>query len=456
MPRLCRFLAFLGLLTASSLFAQEAKRAPVPNEAALSEAKKLVAEVYRDDYAKARTLEQKIPVIEKLLADAQKSADDVTGKYALLVVSRDMATSAGDWELSLKAVEQLALAYDVDPYELADDVRAKIDLADKPPRDARAAYYLVMTVIDGAMAKDRYDVAERLTASAKKLARRVGDPQTAKQLAERIPDLQKLKRQFDEVKVALDKLQKDPVDAAANLAVGRFRCLVQGRWNEGVGMLALGNDPQLSKIAELELKQPTAPAELLALADGWWDLAEADKQNERAVRRHAVDRYLRALPRLEGLGKKKAETRIAESEQWLSKDAVYSVSKLHPNEPPLASLLNATERFYGDDPKSLYAFQIGQADAYIVIDLKREVPISRIYIQNRPVHDRTRGSNLYLSTSPDRRGEIVWTAPDNAAEWTIVLPKLQTARYITIARDPNVNGGDGWLHLRKVKVFGPE
>lgn len=444
-----------ALLVGNASGQSAAKRLPVPTQDELAEAKKLVGEVYRDEYAKAKTLEQKLTLVARLLSDAQKTTSDPAGKYAMLMVAADISASAGDWEATLAAIEQIAQRYDVDALELTDELRGKIEDAAKPSRDPKAAFFVVLGAIERAVAKDRYDVAERLAVSARKLARRIPDAPSAKHCADLVPNLQKIKRQFDELKSALETLAKDPADADANFAVGSFRCFVQGRWEEGISMLALGSNEGMAKAAEHELKQPYVDAEMLAVADSWWNLSETNKEYARELQMHAIDRYLRVLPRLEGLAKKKVESRLAASEAWLSKDAVYRVSMLHPGEPPLASLLNATERFYGEQ-NSQYAFQIGQADAFIVIDLRRTAPISRIYIQNRPVNDRTRGVGVYLSESPDQRGTLVWTAPDNAAEYHIVLPKLSTARYITIARDPNVNGGDGWLHLRKVKVFGPE
>jgi hypothetical protein len=450
----CLSVALCMVLLACANAQQATKRLPVPEAESVAAAKKLVGEVYRDRYAKAKTAELKLALVASLLEDAQKTSDDPAGRYALCAVALDIAAGAGDWEAALAAIDLQDKTFDVDTISLVDEAREKIEGINKPPRDAKTAFFRVLAAIEQAIAKDRYDVGERLAVSAKKLARRAGDTGSAKQLADRVPDVQKLRQQFDGIKDAIKVLNDSPANPEANLAVGKFRCLVQNRWDEGVPMLALSSDPALAAAAQKELKETGTAAEKLAVADTWWSAAEGAKEHQSMLRRPAVDWYLRVLPQLEGLPKKKAESRVATGEQWLSKDAVYRVSKLDKNALPLASLLDASERFYGT-ANDQYAFQVDGIEGHIVIDLQREAPISRIYIRNRPVQDRSRGMSIYLSSSPDSRGELVWRAPDDALEWTITLPKLHTARYLTLARDPN-RGDDAWFHLRKVKVFGPE
>jgi hypothetical protein len=454
MPTRASLACALALVFAAAALAQSpGKKLPRPDDEKVAEAKKLVGELYRDDYAKAKTPEQKLALADKLMKDASETKNDDAGKYALFLVAREIAVIAGDWDASIAAAEQQSRTFNVAFLEIVDEVRAKFDTAGTVPANPRSAFITIMGLVDKAIAQDEYELAERLSVSAQKLTRRAGDARTTKELEERITQLQKRKREFADVKLALAKLANSPADPEANLQVGKFRCLVQERWEEGLPMLALGSDGALAKAAAPELLQPTAATDLLSIADAWWSLAESAKEYSSELRRHAVDGYLRVLPKLEGLPRKKAESRIESAEKWLSKEATYTVSSIDKDWRPLPSLLNATERFH-EGGGTQFAFSIAQPDAYIVIDLKREVPVSRIHIQNRPVADRTTGSTLYLSKNSDVRGTLVWTAPNNAAEWTIVLPRLQTARYITIARDPN--RGDAFLHLRKVKVFGPE
>lgn len=455
-----RLLLCLVLLPGGSLLAQRPKRLPVPAEAPLAEAKQSIAESYRAEYQKAKTTESQLLLVDQLLADALKT-NDAVGKYALLLIARDIAVNAGDWEASIKAIVSLAQSYDVDAFALADEVRAKIDRADKPPRDPKAAFRLILDLADAAVTKDRYDIAEKLITSAQRLARLARDPLTTRQLAEYTIDLQKQSRKFQTMAPHLATLQKDPGDPEANLVVGKFRAFEQHRWEVGAPMMALGSDPELAKVARLELHQPDAASERIAIGEAWWDLAEARKSDEAILRRRAVDWYLRGYQGAEGLAKKKIEVRMNEVEKWHSKNATYGVSSVEGDWakkfPPLPTLLNDVDRFHAHDGSEL-AFCVTGKQGYIVIDLKAAVPVSRLFIQNRNGNTawRAKGMTVHLSNTPTGRGEQIWQAPDGADEWNVVLDRVYVGRYLILARTPNVGDNNAYFHLRKVKVFGPE
>jgi hypothetical protein len=450
----------LAWLVAPAAFAQTpGKRLPVPSDDKLAESKKLIADVYRSEHAKASTPELKLALSARLMDDARNTTDDPASKYALLLVARDIAASAGDWEATIAAIIPLAETFKVDAFALADDARAKIDMADKPPKDAKAAFRMIMDLTEAAVSKDRFDIAVRLTASAQRIARNGRDAITAKQLAEYAADLQKDSRTFGLLKPDLETLERNPTNAGANLAVGRFRALEQHRWREGIPLLALGSDAELAKLATQELSDPDTAAERLAIADAWWYLADARKADAKALRRHAADLYLRVRSSLEGLAQKRVDARLVAIEKWHSKDATYTVSTVNGEYdrkyPPLPTLLNNVDQFHTHDGSG-FAFIITDRNAHVVIDLKKEVAVARLYILNRNgSQQRAQGMRVFLSNSPGSRGEVIWQAPDRANEWNVLLDRLYVGRYLVLARDSN-QPDDAFFHLRKVKVFGPE
>ncbi len=438
----------------------QTRRLPAPEAAATDSAKAGVRESLKAQLAKARAPAELKPIISKLISDARDPKADATERFALLAVARELASSAGDWELGIEAVVQTATVFELDPFVLADELRGKIDSGDRPASDPKAAFGETVRMVENAMAKDRYDIAERFANSAQRIARRAGDKLSESQIAGRLQELRNISKQYDAIKPTLATLEKNPVDPAANQKAGEFRCFVQGRWDVGLCLLALGTDAELSRLAEEELRQQTLSKELLKVADDWWQLASNRRADQKALRRHAVDCYLRVLPVLVGAEDKAARARLTEAEKWHSKDAMYqlspSTSTFDQKHPPLPTLLNAVDRFYKEPNGAEFAFHITDPNAFIVIDLKKETPISRIEILNSTgvTTARARGIKVFLSSSPDRRGEQVWQAQEGVLEWTINLPRLYSARFVTIALDPQRSGGP--LHLRKVKVFGPE
>ncbi len=142
-------------------------------------------------------------------------------------------------------------------------------------------------------------------------------------------------------------------------------------------------------------------------------------------------------------------------ESWISKKATYIVSNPIPGETPLPSLLSESEEYHRDASGTEYAFHSVGIGAFISIDLGNDMTITRIFIQNRQVLERSKGLTLYLSSDPRERGDKVWVAEQDMPEWTIVMPQPYQARYVTISlAQDKVN--DTFLHLRKVKVFGWE
>ena len=117
---------------------------------------------------------------------------------------------------------------------------------------------------------------------------------------------------FASVKDALKKLQSQPTDPQANLEVGKYRCFVNGDWESGLTMLALGSDKALQKLAEMELAGASTATEQVSLGDSWWELSGKVDDGTQAIQRRAASWYLKALPRLAGLSKLRVVKRLDE------------------------------------------------------------------------------------------------------------------------------------------------
>ncbi|HEX3998619.1 MAG TPA: hypothetical protein VHX65_08730, partial [Pirellulales bacterium] len=109
-------------------------------------------------------------------------------------------------------------------------------------------------------------------------------------------------------------LDKNPADAEANLAVGRWRAFYKNDWPTGLPLLAKGSDEKLKSLAAEELKSPTDAEQQIQLADAWWNISEKEAGIARdCVRLHAGSIYQEALPSLASALKKAAiEKRLKE------------------------------------------------------------------------------------------------------------------------------------------------
>ena len=104
--------------------------------------------------------------------------------------------------------------------------------------------------------------------------------------------------------ITADLVQVEP---AANLAAGRYLCLVKGDWEQGVPYLALGSDTALKAVALMELKMRGAERgadsaeQHAAIGNAWWDAAETRQGAERdTLRLRAGVWYRQAEPKLSG------------------------------------------------------------------------------------------------------------------------------------------------------------
>src|SRR5262245_30713270 len=90
-------------------------RLPVPGEAEQKESADLIADLYKKDYAAAKTPEQVVALAKKLVAEGVGTKDDPAAKYVLLRTSRDLAAQHGELPLAFEAIDQLAATFEVDP-----------------------------------------------------------------------------------------------------------------------------------------------------------------------------------------------------------------------------------------------------------------------------------------------------------------------------------------------------
>ncbi len=127
-------------------------------------------------------------------------------------------------------------------------------------------------------------------------------------------EVENLQAAFAGVNESLAALDKRPLDAEANLAVGRFRALIKGDWDGGIPYLALSGDARLKSAAVAELTAgDAAPEEQLKLADAWWDLAAASEPGiKERIETRAVFWYSKVQPQLSGLVKLRVDKRLQE------------------------------------------------------------------------------------------------------------------------------------------------
>ncbi len=109
------------------------------------------------------------------------------------------------------------------------------------------------------------------------------------------------------------KLLENPGDETASANLGRNFC-ASGHWQDGLVLLAAGDQPELKKLAKQELVRLETVGQKVEVADGWYDLGKKTTvQGEKdAYLRRAQALYQEASKELSGVSKDRVNLRLTE------------------------------------------------------------------------------------------------------------------------------------------------
>ena len=293
-----------------------ADKRPVPPAAAQDEAKKIAKETYGEEYAKAGTPSQQLALAQKLFRVAQDSQNEPAAHFVLLRLAKDIATGAGEIDLSLKLVDEIDKAYQVDGRAMRSEVLTKALNAAASPKQRKSIAEHAQSLAEQALVEDDFPAAAELAEIGVAAARGCKDSAQSKESLALKKRVEEASSGFSEIKAAQAVLAKKPDDQAANLQVGKYLCFTKGDWDKGIAMLARASDPALKAAASKELQSPSDAQAQAAVGDDWWDLARADEHAaaKKSLQLRAAYWYRQAADGLKGLTKLKIEKRLRELE----------------------------------------------------------------------------------------------------------------------------------------------
>lgn len=287
------------------------KRHPIPDPARQKEAERVVKDVFKDEYSKKSAADRKA-FAKMLLTHAAKSADDVPSLWVLHREALEMSIQGCDVASLSEAIEGIARYFDVDAMSMRSGALGAAGKTAKSPDDFGALSAALQTLVDEFVRADQYDAAEKAAATSMQFARTAKNTDLIGRATLRQKEVLEAKTLYAAAKANLQRIARDPDDPAANLETGKFLCYVKGNWDLGVRFLAKGADPDLRGLAEREIANPQQAAELAALADGWWELAEKDKSplRKNQILSHCGTLYDAALPGATALARLRIQKRL--------------------------------------------------------------------------------------------------------------------------------------------------
>jgi len=314
-------------------------RPPVPDADARAAAEKLFQEVYGEQREAAKTAKERLALAQELLSEAARIRNEPAGYFVLLRSAQQVAAEAADAETALHAADRMIRAFEVDPIETKVQCLSAVAEAAKLSTQRRPLANEAFSLVEAAVEEENFEAAIQLGDIARKAAQGAREYKLVKQITARMEEIEEAKEANAFYEKAVARLDKEPTNAAANLAAGRYLCFVQGDWERGVPMLALGSDAALKALAVRELEGPASIDAQVAVGDGWWDLAETREDREKVsllLRAGYWYGQVRVRP-ITGLVKSKVEQRMAEIAKLGPPVSTPGLPSFQARTPPLST-----------------------------------------------------------------------------------------------------------------------
>jgi hypothetical protein len=444
-------------------------RIPVPSAEARRTSTARVKEIYAEDYAAAGPPAKKAEFAKRLVEQAAATADHAD-RWALLTEALRLATDAGDTTTALPLIDRIPTEFAIERNGSRLEALTRLATKAAGPAVEEVASASLDVARDADKAGDE-DVAAKAVTLASGIARKTknaGLLADATRLQQKTKERQRVAKELEPL---LEKVQASPADPDVNLEAGRALCLKADRWTEGLPLLAKGSDAGLARVATLEAADPKTPADLIRLADGWWDWGDGQKPPWKLpAQTHAAVLYGRVVNELQGLDKARVEKRIA-SVAAAGGGTGQMMFLADLQETEVRDVLD--EHAFARDGK-LYGkpFAVkGKQYAKAIMSLPRanstavvvyKLPAGAVRLRGHvgiftPVYakrDDQPASPLTFEIVAD--GKVVWTSPglkkrDDTALFDVAIRNASKLELRTAAAGHNTNAWAAWLDPLIVK-----
>ena len=237
---------------------------------------------------------------------------------------------AGEPEKAIETIETMGERFEIAYFDIA---RTTLDaLGKKAKSSAEQTRMIKSWTLLWQKGLEQEDFTAALLGISKSLAalKKLGDAESHKKLMTVRTEVTEMKRLATAADKAMEQLEQDENDPAANLAIGKYLCFVKNDFAAGLPRLSKGRDPKLKQAADLELaeleKEESDSA--MAVAQIWYDMAGTKPLQSKRMKQHAATWFENALASLDDLKKKEVEKRTKTRRKKRESDQTYHGKEL--------------------------------------------------------------------------------------------------------------------------------
>ena len=298
------------------------KRAAIPKDSEMTEARKTVRNFYKEGYEKQRPANQRVEIAQQMILAAIEEQDDPATRYALLSESAEICKSCGEAKAGIQALESLNRFFDIDFWNEAKDFMVATAKKVNSSRQLEEAADGFRDLSIRALKVGKYEVAYYLANKGATVAQKIGDLAIYNNAVLLKNETKEIDRIFSRASKAENTIVEDPDNAKANEDLGTFYCLVKGDFEKGLRHWSKSNKSAYEQIAEMEITfdESQAKDKELTIADAWFELGE-DKKTYIDARCLARAKYWYDLarPKTTGLYLRKVTSKITEIDTLMEK-----------------------------------------------------------------------------------------------------------------------------------------
>jgi hypothetical protein len=229
--------------------------------------------------------------------------------YSLMRETLDLAITAGQVVLAMKMAAAISERYELDELATRVDTLSRLSRVALDVDNAGQFVDIALLHASTAVVDDQFAAALKMIGAADSVARRSDSINLLSLVEKQRRQIEKIGREFDEVKNAEEELAADAGDAKANGTVGIYLAFRKGDWQTGLSLLAQCGSADLESLAQKDLAVPDNDQAHVELGDSWWNRAEKRPAYQKAAMQwRAAYWYRQGAPSLKG----SARTRVAQ------------------------------------------------------------------------------------------------------------------------------------------------